>query len=342
MLLGLVLHAAQFYLDPNLLRRFAPWVTATAPAATDFTGMVSIWIHLWRMPVFFLLAGFLAQMMLERKGPASFLQDRAIRIFAVLVLFHIAIVLIVGRPWGTTAHLWFLWFLSLFCLAAPLTGRLVSGWVFGTPLRTLLIVIPVTCAGLLNRENIWHDLPARFWHPQWSALILYGTFFMIGQSLWKARDVLEHLRKPLVISGLLSVGLCGYLATGGLYYAEISEIVRQCLVALATLGWSFGLIGLVERLMTKAHPVVTWGVEMAYAVYLFHLYIVLYLSALTIQWGWHQHLALPLVSVLGFGISALCYLIFVRWTPLNWLLQGYAKSPLRWPWAERQLGWYHK
>lgn len=206
MLLGLVLHATQFYLEPDWLQDIVPWAQATAPRATDQTFMLAAWIHLWRMPAFFLLAGFFAQMTLEHKGTRAFLTDRALRIFGVLVLAHICIVLLAGRPWGITAHLWFLWFLSLFCLAALLSGRLVSGWVFGTPARVLLILVPITCAGLWNRENIWHDLPGRFWHLKWSALFLYGSFFVLGQSLWKARDVLEVLARPLVVMGLLAVG----------------------------------------------------------------------------------------------------------------------------------------
>lgn len=331
MLLGIVLHACQFYLTPSWLPALAPWVSVPAPPATDGTGFLAITIHIWRMPVFFLLAGFFAQMTLERKGLRYFWLDRFFRLFVTLWVFHAVFVIVLGRPLWGLAHLWFLWVLSFCCLIAPLSGRIVTGWIFGTPAQALLCTLPVALAGLLNRNNIWHDIPGRPWDLEWSAFLLYGSFFVLGQALWKARSFVDRMAHPIIFGTLLTAAFAITSALGIYYHAPIPEIVRQVLIACATLGWAFGLIGLAERVIRRNTPILTLGVEMSYAVYLFHLYIAFYLSAWTIQLGWAQHFAIPAVTVAAFTLSATLYFLLVRYTPLDVLLAGPQKARfMRW------------
>src|SRR5262245_31682611 len=72
LLLGVVLHATQPYVAG------LPWMTPEAPQ--DVLAAVFYTIHMFRMPLFFLIAGFFARMMLERRGAAGFVKDRARRI----------------------------------------------------------------------------------------------------------------------------------------------------------------------------------------------------------------------------------------------------------------------
>ena len=82
LLLGVALHAALSY---------APGVDSHLwPLADSQKGVVmsvgTFLIHISRMPVFFLLAGFFAHMMFHREGTRLFLQNRAKRILLPLVL----------------------------------------------------------------------------------------------------------------------------------------------------------------------------------------------------------------------------------------------------------------
>lgn len=70
LLLGIVLHAAHPYLTG-----LKGWVTIESPSDT----LAVIWytIHMFRMPLFFLIAGFFGRMMLEKRGTAGFIKDRS-------------------------------------------------------------------------------------------------------------------------------------------------------------------------------------------------------------------------------------------------------------------------
>ena len=97
-------------------------------------------IHAWRMPIFFLLAGFFAHLVLDRRGMRYFLKDRGVRIGLPLVFFAPLIAISVPLIWSygltgqftdptgfksefhseSLAHLWFLYYLCLLypCLIA--------------------------------------------------------------------------------------------------------------------------------------------------------------------------------------------------------------------------------
>lgn len=79
MLLGIYLHGALAYAKPSQLF----WL------ATDRSGSVAIdasflWIHLFRMCLFFLLSGYSSKLMVQRKGLKHFLKNRGIRMLCRL------------------------------------------------------------------------------------------------------------------------------------------------------------------------------------------------------------------------------------------------------------------
>ena len=102
MLLGVLLHAVVIYLEPEDGSDPAVWV-----------GVLFIWIHNWRMPLFFMLAGFFAALSLDRKKASSFSWDRIYRIgFPIILWFPpdflyglpFALICIIGFP-PTDHHL---------------------------------------------------------------------------------------------------------------------------------------------------------------------------------------------------------------------------------------------
>ena len=77
MLLGIVLHASLPYCS-----RLAG-IEHVWPADDDQSLLLLLvfdFIHIWRMPVFFLLAGFFAHLVLERRPESAFAADRLRRI----------------------------------------------------------------------------------------------------------------------------------------------------------------------------------------------------------------------------------------------------------------------
>jgi len=153
LLLGIALHAAQPYIAG------LPWIVIETPSDT----LAGVWytIHMFRMPLFFLIAGFFGRMLLERRGPAAFVKNRSRRILVPLVAGLPIVMLVTGlamalgvlaaggdlasikppqAPPGTVRggvlgsinliHLWFLYYLALF-YAGVLIVRAVCSTALG-------------------------------------------------------------------------------------------------------------------------------------------------------------------------------------------------------------------
>ena len=135
MLLGIVLHGSLPYFSRINGFEFV-W-----PADDDQSVLLALvfdFIHTWRMPTFFLMAGFFAHLVLERRSTSVFILDRLKRIGLPLLMFGAVMAVIVPVIWvygrrgeisleilrrvleyrqdldssgDLVAHLWFLYYL---------------------------------------------------------------------------------------------------------------------------------------------------------------------------------------------------------------------------------------
>ena len=129
MLLGIVLHAALPYM-PN--------VEAFWPADESSSHVINTifqFIHIWRMPLFFILAGFFANLIISKKSWRSWWGNRFLRIALPIIVFFP--VMSLTLPWifkygktgdfiffysdvGQPFHLWFLWQLMIFVISTSI------------------------------------------------------------------------------------------------------------------------------------------------------------------------------------------------------------------------------
>ncbi len=146
LILGVALHGAQPFISG------LPWMVREAPS----TGLTAVWftIHMFRMPLFFLIGGFFGRMVLERRGVGGFIRDRSRRILVPLLVGVPTIMLITGLAYvaggwvvgadarGLAApppgahhslldsinlmHLWFLYYLILFYISAIVARRVFT------------------------------------------------------------------------------------------------------------------------------------------------------------------------------------------------------------------------
>ncbi len=164
MLLGIVLHGSLPYFSRINGFEFV-W-----PADDDQSVLLALvfdFIHTWRMPTFFLMAGFFAHLVLERRSTSVFILDRLKRIGLPLLMFGAVMAVIVPVIWvygrrgevsleivrgileyrqdldssgELVAHLWFLYYL-LVMYATLMALRWLGG---------LGRVWPVVGAGVLR------------------------------------------------------------------------------------------------------------------------------------------------------------------------------------------------
>lgn len=165
MWLGIVIHGAMSY---TARETPVPWRDEHRTLAAD---MVLAFIHAFRMPVFFVLAGFFVTMLLQSRGPRGMARHRLLRLglpfalfwpvilvassIAALALIH----LIMRGTWGidetllqqiprnpdfepiptgpNTMHMWFLWMLLWMSLATALVAHIVPSHYWEAPARWL-------------------------------------------------------------------------------------------------------------------------------------------------------------------------------------------------------------
>ena len=96
MLLGIALHASLPYFSRMAGFEFV-WPSDDDQSVLLF--LVFDFIHTWRMPTFFLLAGFFAHLVLDRRATSVFVLDRVKRIALPLVLFGAVMAVIVPPIW---------------------------------------------------------------------------------------------------------------------------------------------------------------------------------------------------------------------------------------------------
>lgn len=173
LLLGLVLHSACSYQDSPA---DAVW-NFRDPQGSSFFGLMILFIHVWRMPIFMFIAGFFSALLVERRGDGSFIANRLSRLGLPMLIFLplmvpltiSAFVFANGSRYGgsvdagfgvvssmkiadlfhpVTIHLWFLYYLLFYCVGAFLlirAGRLcLPRGVRSIPTRILgsLTMIP--------------------------------------------------------------------------------------------------------------------------------------------------------------------------------------------------------
>ncbi len=188
MLLGILFHAAMLYLA-------AP--PPSMPIPTDPNNWFGFdilfgFIHSFRMPVFFVLAGFFASLLVDKRGLRGTLRNRAARIAAPLALALITILpptgllhidFMLSARFGThtliperaavealvaeltakgmpvqpaLGHLWFLYYLCLFYLLLPACRALARIEAFHQQVRRWLNTPSlVTACALVTAATLW-------------------------------------------------------------------------------------------------------------------------------------------------------------------------------------------
>jgi glucans biosynthesis protein C len=369
MLLGVYLHGALAYAYPAQ----SVWL-ATDPQAS-VTVDVSIWfIHLFRMGLFFLLSGYFAKLVIDRKGVKQFLWNRCVRIVAPFLLFYpfllasMTVVFIfalsyLDEPRGlmglvasaikdssatkkpqplTTMHLWFLYYLIGFSTMGVLLHR-VSFFHWDKLLRRprLLLFSPMLLVpGAMYAGS---PLPApESFIPDWWPFAFYGFFFFAGWQ-WFGKErwidgLLPYTWHILGISIVLFVPY--YLLLPELNLNQLADEMSATRVGMtwthaleailaAYLSVMLTIVALLvgHRFLAKRSPILSFVSDSSYWTYLIHLPIVLFLQNLLIP------VALPLwlkLAIVLAGTSIPClatYVVFVRYTPLGWLLHGKRSFP---------------
>ena len=85
---------------------------------------------------------------------------------------------------------------------------------------------------------------------------------------------------------------------------------------------SFGLIGLFRAMLRSENTVVRYISDSAYWLYIAHIPVLVAFQTWARPWPWPPLLKLFLECVLATAVLLVSYQLFVRHTPIGWLLNG--------------------
>lgn len=341
MLLGVVIHA----LVPHVTRPNGDWPLPD-PARHWTADVVVIAIHDFRMPLFYVLAGFFGALLYGRKGLGAMLRNRAQRILAPLILFWppsvvLAAWILKQTPAAVSLgdevrvmHFWFLYYLVLFYPAMALVLPIVPRLPFAFWRSAL--AVPVLAAGpavlIATTPNGLLATPRYFWPLDWSVWMAYFLYFAAGWWLYSHAHRLEELWTP----GAWRNTALGMAAIVASFVAVLREwqAVSAILSALGAWWMIFGLGGLALRYYRQPHPVARYLADASYWVYIVHIPLIL--GSQTLLWNRAVHPLVKVAFTLGATMAAslITYQLLVRHTPLGVLLNG--RRPAR---HDTVIGW---
>lgn len=348
LLAGVAFHAALAY--SPLAHPFFP----TADRASSVLVDAFLWfVHLFRMPLFFVVAGFFTAMQVQRRGLAGMLRTRVVRIvlpFALLLpiitawlkastlhaaehaahpsplLMAIRDLLQAGElppmPPGT-GHLWFLYYLMLFLVLTWVArafdlGRMGT-WLAGLHPAWHLGAWPMLLVPALAAVPAPHPAPESLL-PQFWALAYYGSFFAFGY-LMRERPTITF-RHDRYAGWLL-------LGSFALYAGYFALLQQQSAGTTPPTAWPLALLGatasvwmtivclcLGRALLERPLRVLRPVADASYWTYVVHLPVLF-----PIQY-WLMDLRLPWSAKFGIAVlltmtaCMVSYYLLVRRTPL--------------------------
>lgn len=362
MMLGVFLHAGLAYAKPAQ----SVWL-ATDRESSVAVDAVIWFIHLFRMALFFLISGYFAKVVIERKGVRSFLWNRTVRlVFPFLLFYPVLLAAMTGcvifglvyvkEPTGllglisaatkdpsqqgqapppTTMHLWFLYYLVFFSLLAALFRRLrIPRWTWFQIRPWLMFLAPLSLVPGAMAGGVPMAAPESF-IPHWWPFAFYGLFYLCGWHLFGNESKIDGLGKYWIPMSIAVVALFipYYIMMPTLDITKLVPLTTSRLLIEAVIGCYLSALLVVLSLLI-GRQILDWHSaflrfvsDSSYWIYLVHLPVVVLFQTLLIEAPINLCLKLCLTTAGTFVVCLLTYVIFVRYTPIGWLLNGKRKFP---------------
>ena len=353
MTMGLVIHAPLLFWAPDFAKVFG--IDNIVPAK-EWVNIMGRFISSWRMHLFFLLSGFFAVLVLERKGTFQFLRDRFIRVGLTCLVFSSLYDISDGKFDYTTLHLWFLYELMILVLVFSLLYKfkIIKDFLcIKVPpklffILALWLIFTVPLAYILN--HWWHPLALKastsYFDLKIGNLLYYFSYFLVGVILYSNQNIFMKLKNTKTILLLINLSLFAFFLrlysdhltigqadnlrnVAQMQFDPMLVFFNACMIGMNSILFCFLFIGLASKFIKSDSSIIRWFVELSYPVYIIHIIPVTMMSAVFYHVGLSQFSMLSLAVISGFFICVILYYVFIKFTPLNWLINGYSKSPLK-------------
>jgi len=357
MLLGIVLHAGITYGTGNY-QDF--WPIKNGQTSIAFDIIIAI-IHHFRMPVFFVTAGYFSALLFYRKGPRAMLLNRVKRI----LLPFLAGVCIVypmsyfsfsfskaamdgnltpfASAWKSITsgaflpfnvlHLWFLYFLIFYSFAGWMIAiAFQKDSVFTNSSKRVFTFILhngwlriIGVSILIFLCLFWIGAPYLVTNNSWKIdppiFVTYFLFFQIGWIIFKT-DSLNKLSKQPVLQLSAATVLFFVLIFIPWPETKTTLVVREAISAFLCTLYVFGFLALFLKYLDRFSPRLNYIMEASYWVYIIHLPIVAFVPGLLSKWETNLFIKFTACVLATVIISFLTYQYLVRNTVVGKFLNG--------------------
>ena len=355
LLMGVLLHALSMYLEP-----------ADRSEPRPIAGILFVWIHTWRMPLFMLLAGFFTALSLKKRTLWEYTLNRWIRLSVPFLILWIAIPAVDETadtifvlpdlvsllmhheaPKLRLDHLWFLYYLliyySLFAITNMCFGSYV-GWLHLSKLtfsKLLLLWLPLLILLAPHYKptgGIFAEIPTQFGDIHAGSLLFLSIFFIMGMQLMNSQEFLStlQLRKfiipILILFSFVPIALIGWGIMKDHAFSFDSSAEMWVVNGLATCSTVFlvlALIGSANRWFTANGPILSWLIRLSYPVYVFHLVFVYSVGGYLMFAGLNATMVVLMSAMAGIIGPTIIYYLLIKRTPLNWVFNGYKHSQFK-------------
>ena len=355
MLAGVVFHAALAY--SPLMHPIWPLADAGRSIAVD---AVAWFLHLFRMPLFFVVAGFFAALLVARRGMAGLFRNRAARVLLPLVLFlplvlismhwltmqavanvaHPSPALVWMRGWIEQhdslpllpgwAHLWFLFYLLLFTVltwvASSLGLRSLGQRIAALPPLALILLFPIPLTLALAGTTAPWPAP-EFVLPSLWAMAFFGLYFALGYQLFQRHEILDRMRPwsmLLLVGAVLGYALL-FHSTDGFALTRpktLQHAMHAALEAYAGLWMTLWCLLAGKRWLDKRNATMRWLADASYWTYLVHLPLLFAIQYRLLDLPLHWAAKFTTAALATFAVSFVSYRLVVRHTLMGRLLNG--------------------
>ncbi|WP_299274519.1 acyltransferase family protein [uncultured Psychroserpens sp.] len=352
MLLGLVLHSTETY----LIGTNAPWPKDTNATSISLNYLENI-IHMFRMPVFFLVAGFFGALLFYERGKVRMLKNRASRILLPFIVFLLILypIVVFSLEYSTalfegqsnafaetlknfnqfipewTLHLWFLYYLViisgltvLIALVLNKVSRLkhfiasIFNIIFQKSIGKIFIFALIIFILLLLIWDLGPPVPLGF-IPDINALIFYLFFYGVGWVLFKLKHQLNNFKR----NDWAYVSIAIVIFTIQFVYSDVIGDVEQGLMSALIMSlFLFGIIGLFIRYFNSNSKRMRYASDASYWIYLIHIPFTIIIPGLIAGWILPAIVKFLITLIISTVICFLTYHYLVRSTFIGKFLNG--------------------
>ena len=351
MLLGVVLHSAMTYSSKHEI----PF-PLKAKETSDVFYFLLYFIHTFRMPLFFLIAGFFGALLFYKKSPEEMIKNRFRRIFLPFVVFLFVLQPLISYAfkysnavfngeipislskhfssiWSyvpfTLGHLWFLYYLLIISALVYLFSKLTKpisastfdklfDKTFKNPAFRLLTMTTISfiILFLFGAKSFETSINLI---PDFGILTYYFAFYITGWLLYRKKELVNTLK--MFDIAITSIGFVVYCFK--IYFDnQMNLISLQIINSIITCSLTFGITGLFLRFADIPNNKVTYFVNSAYWVYIVHFFITILLPGLIYDLQISVYLKYLIVLTATSIICFTTYHFFVRKTFIGVFLNG--------------------